>query len=320
MDITSLYYFAEVAKDLNITRTANRLYISQQTLSNHIQRLEEYFGAALLYRKPHLALTYAGEFVLSYANVVAKEETNLKDILSDIEHKERGVINLGGSTLRLNMLPAILPRFSERYPNVELRLENTLSNNLEPLVSKGELDFAIVTQAKADNNLIQEHLISDEIYLCVADSLLYKHYGMEANEIKARSIRGAHLRDFAKLPFCIYNNYMGNQIQNAFDDEKVTPIAYLTTKHTQLSTNVGFTGIAAFFATRVNLAERRGETPAGMNIFPLMYREEQMKLDVFLLRHKQRYMTHYAKYFVELLLDYYEQVEKERISRLAVEE
>ena len=54
MDITSLYYFTEVAKDLHITRTANRLYISQQTLSNHIQRLEEHFGAQLLNRKPHL--------------------------------------------------------------------------------------------------------------------------------------------------------------------------------------------------------------------------------------------------------------------------
>ncbi len=41
MDLTSLYYFTELAKDLHITRTANRLYISQQTLSNHILRLEE---------------------------------------------------------------------------------------------------------------------------------------------------------------------------------------------------------------------------------------------------------------------------------------
>ena len=51
MDITSLYYFSELAKDLHMTRTANRLFISQQTLSNHIQRLEEYYGVKLLYRK-----------------------------------------------------------------------------------------------------------------------------------------------------------------------------------------------------------------------------------------------------------------------------
>lgn len=36
MDTLSLYYFSELAKDLHITRTASRLFISQQTLSNHI--------------------------------------------------------------------------------------------------------------------------------------------------------------------------------------------------------------------------------------------------------------------------------------------
>ena len=54
MDTLSLYYFSELAKDLHITRTANRLFISQQTLSNHIMRLEEYYGVKLLNRKPSL--------------------------------------------------------------------------------------------------------------------------------------------------------------------------------------------------------------------------------------------------------------------------
>ena len=67
-----------------MTRTAQRLYISQQTLSNHIHRLEQHYGCPLLYRKPTLSLTCAGEFVLSFAQVVRKEERNLEDILSDI--------------------------------------------------------------------------------------------------------------------------------------------------------------------------------------------------------------------------------------------
>ena len=50
MDLISLYYFQELSKDLNMTKTAERLYISQQTLSNHIQRLEQYYGTKLFYR------------------------------------------------------------------------------------------------------------------------------------------------------------------------------------------------------------------------------------------------------------------------------
>ena len=47
MDITSLHYFRELTKDFNMTKTAARLYISPQTLSNHIQRLEQYYGTPL---------------------------------------------------------------------------------------------------------------------------------------------------------------------------------------------------------------------------------------------------------------------------------
>ena len=66
MDLVSLYYFSELAKDLHMTRTAERLFISQQTLSNHIARLEDYYGTSLLYRKPSLSLTPAGERVFDF--------------------------------------------------------------------------------------------------------------------------------------------------------------------------------------------------------------------------------------------------------------
>ncbi|WP_337495839.1 LysR family transcriptional regulator [[Ruminococcus] lactaris] len=78
MDIESLYYFSELSKSLNMTHTANRLYISQQTLSNHIQRLENFYGTPLFYRKPKLSLTSAGTEVLKFADMVIINHQNLK--------------------------------------------------------------------------------------------------------------------------------------------------------------------------------------------------------------------------------------------------
>lgn len=57
MNLLSLYYFVELAKELHVTNTAQKLYISQQNLSQHIQRLEQYYGVPLFHRKPKLALT-----------------------------------------------------------------------------------------------------------------------------------------------------------------------------------------------------------------------------------------------------------------------
>ena len=54
MNLLSLYYFVELAKELHVTNTAQKLYISQQNLSQHIQRLEQYYGVPLFHRKPKL--------------------------------------------------------------------------------------------------------------------------------------------------------------------------------------------------------------------------------------------------------------------------
>ena len=54
MNLISLYYFTELAKELHMTNTAQKLYITQQNLSQHIQRLEQYYGVELFYRKPKL--------------------------------------------------------------------------------------------------------------------------------------------------------------------------------------------------------------------------------------------------------------------------
>lgn len=317
MDITSLYYFTEVAKDLHITRTANRLYISQQTLSNRIQRLENEVGTQLLNRKPKLSLTYAGEFVQAFADVVLREQTNLADILSDIEQNERGVIRFGASTMRMNALAAIFPAFTARYPNVEIRLSSVISRGLESLVANGELDFAIVVSDKSDSDLIQEDLMQDQIYLCVAEPLLRQHYGDEAEEIKTRSLQGALMKDFAKLPFCLFSNNMGQRIHACFEEAGYAPKTLLTTAHTHICTTIGFQGSMAFFATQANLIGRRAEIPANMNIFPLLCHGEPMSLQVSLLRHRRRYLTHFSKYFLELLSDYSSDAEQTPISRIA---
>ena len=106
MDIQSLYYFAELSKDLHITHTAERLHISQQTLSNHLLRLERHFGARLIERGQPPRLTSAGEYVLRFAERLERDETNLRDMLSDAERQERGTLRVGGQRNEAERLPS----------------------------------------------------------------------------------------------------------------------------------------------------------------------------------------------------------------------
>lgn len=317
MDLISLYYFSELAKDLHMTRTANRLFISQQTLSNHIQRLEDYYGAKLLHRKPALSLTTAGEFVLAFADVISKEEVNLKDILSDIARQERGVLRFGASAVRLNMcLPAVLPQFSARYPNVELRITDTVTARLEPLVLDGTLDFAVTLNGEEHPKLVSHQLIDDQVYLCVADSLLQSCCGETAQELKERAIHGAEVKDFAKLPFCIFDNRMGRQINQCFEAANVTPRAYITSTYIQIGTTVCFQRLAACFISQTSLVSQRRDIPADINIFPLYYQGQPLTQRLSLIRMKDRYLSHYSKFFLDQLFQYFDDVERVHMERI----
>lgn len=317
MELISLYYFTELAKDLHMTRTAERLFISQQTLSNHIARLESYYGAQLFYRKPRLSLTPSGEYVNSFANVMLREESNLKGILFDVEQQERGLLRFGASTLRMNTsLPHILPRFTERYPKVELRLTDTISSELIELVLNESLDLAVTVVRRDDPRLIEKQLLDDQVYLCVADSLLQKYYGDEAAEIKRRAAHGAMVKDFAKLPFCLLENRIGELIYECFAEAHITPWPYITSTYTSISATICFERLAAAFIPRVCLADLRNSIPDDINIFPMLYHGRSLTQQVYLIHLKDRYLPRPFHYFQTLLSEYYRDVETIGLERV----
>ena len=316
MELTTLYYYSELAKDLNMTRTAERLFLSQQTLSNHIARLEEYYGTQLFSRKPRLALTPAGEQVLAFANAILREDADLKEYLFDIEQQERGLLRFGASTLRINTtLPHILPRFSARYPKVELRLTDTISSELTRLVLDRQLDLAVTVSWEANPKLTEHHLMDDQVYLCVADSLLREHYGDEAEAIKTRALEGAVLKDFAKLPFCLLDNRVGERINECFLESRVTPHSYVRSSYTQISCMICFQRLAAAFIPHVCLADQRSLIPDDVNIFPLLHSGQPLYQHVILIHLTDRYRTRYFRFFQDLLNRHYQDVEQLRLIR-----
>ncbi len=293
MDLTSLYYFQELSKDLNMTKAAERLYISQQTLSNHIQRLEQYYGTKLFYRKPSLSLTCAGEFVLSFAQVVGKEERNLKEA--------RGT----------QFLPRILPDFHQMYPRVEVRFVEGLSQGLERQTSNGELDFALVLSDRYSPDLVEHEFLQDHIYLCVPENLLRAYYTPEeVRERKIQAVQGVELRDFDRLPFALMTNRLGARIQEIFTREHIQPNVFFTAPSTAQTLPMCTKGLAACYCTHMNLVEKRGTVDANVNIFPLYDQGVPLVQKLSLLRHKQRYLTHFAKYFMDLTFQVAASIEK----------
>jgi len=318
MDTTSLFYFRELARELHMTRTAERLFISQQTLSNHIQRLEQQLGCQLFLRKPSLSLTYAGEQVLRFADDLLRSQENLENILAEITEQDRGLIRFGASALRMNAcLPAILPEFSAEFPEVELRLLDYVSNDLEPRVLSEELDFAVTAEGTEESALINEFLMDDPIFLCVSERLLRQVCGDRTDALKARAINGADIRDFSGLPYCSFENRLGYQVRQCFQAAGLTPKVRFTAYHTQIVTTIGLKGLAAFFGTQMGLSNREDEILDDMNIFPLVFNGKPLCQRIQFIRNPKRYMTRYDLRFRELIFRYFTDLKAHRIQRTA---
>ena len=144
MNFQNLKYFLLVAEELNITRAAERLYISQQSLSNHISNMERELDVKLFTRSPKLSLTYAGELLVDTATQILDLHTQYLTKVGDISRHYMGVLRLGIShTCGLALLPEILPRFRAEFPMVEFSLFEGNSNQLEDELSHGRIDLIV---------------------------------------------------------------------------------------------------------------------------------------------------------------------------------
>ncbi len=319
MDLNSLNYFTELTKDLNMTQTAKRLYLSQQTLSNHIARLERYCGTALFYRKPRLSLTPAGRALLHFSSSILNQEREFREILSDLIDESRGVIRFGASFIRYNyMLPSILPVFSQKYPQVSLQLTDDTSGHLMEKLNQGELDVVLSVRNENLPGLSDTLLLSNQLYLLVSDRLLFQYYGEAARSIKEHSRHGAQLEDFARLPFLLITppNKLGSIIANCFEEAGVIPRVYLSTSYMRMSTSLASLGLCASFSTTTPLHKLQQNLATDVNIFPVLYKQKPVSHDLYLAYYENRYHPQYIQYFLQLIREYYSKIEALDLTRI----
>ena len=94
MNFSSMEYFKVLAEERNFTRAAERLHITQQSLSSHIAGMEKELGSQLLVRRVPLTLTYAGEVMLRYATDFQKFHNDMQREFCDISRRKARLINL----------------------------------------------------------------------------------------------------------------------------------------------------------------------------------------------------------------------------------
>ena len=320
MNFESIYYFTELAKTLNMNETGEKLYISQQTLSNHIKRLEDYYGTKLFFRKPKLMLTPIGEEYLKYAEKVLTAEADMINKIRDMESEDMGKLIIGASSPRADIfIPSIIEKFTEEFPQVSLVLREKQSQDLEEMCLENKIDIAIsIDEDYKNENLKSRLLLEEKLYLCVSDRLLEK-YVEDLETLKEKSLKKIDLRDFEKVPFLLYtqDNRIRNLIDKSFKEAGVKPNNYIETAYSRIALAICNKAIAAVFISQMNIKRRMQEFGDDINVFPIYSKNKPVTLGIYAIKNKNRYSTKYAKRFIELLEEYFDSFNSEKLERIA---
>ena len=169
MELRHLRYFVAVAEELNFSRAAGRMYLSQPALSQQIRKLEQELGVLLFYRtKNHVALTEPGRALLQGA----------RRVLVLVEQTAREVREVGGAEARhlrvgfpeyANHTPVAdaLQTFRRRHPCVELEEHETftLQETLQQLdkLHRGALDVGFMLRPAEDEAIEVEQVLDIEL-------------------------------------------------------------------------------------------------------------------------------------------------------------
>lgn len=164
-------YFIAIVETGSLSKAAEKLWVSQPSLSQYLKKLEKEVGVELFdHSTSPLRLTYAGERYYESALKMRRLDENTKKELHDIENETSGRIRLGIPFWRSAcLLPEIFPYFYEKYPNIQLELSEGRAKVVVERLMNDEIDLAVVNQTQlADHSKLRcQTIFAEHILLAV---------------------------------------------------------------------------------------------------------------------------------------------------------
>lgn len=187
-DLVLLRSFVAVVDCANFTRAAERLHLTQSTVSQQVRRLEESLDCQLLDRdQRRVVATAEGERLLGYARRILALNEEASDVL--LHQQSEGVLRLGvPEDFAAERLMPLLSRFGQDHPGVRLEVTSGLGPELTRLYRRGEFDLLLVKQMGASDDC----LASWPEPLCWVDSRATPAFGRDPLPLVAFPVGGLY--------------------------------------------------------------------------------------------------------------------------------
>jgi LysR family hydrogen peroxide-inducible transcriptional activator len=165
MNLQQLEYIVALDQYKSFSRAAETCYITQATLSTMVKKLEEELDTVIFDRKTNPILTTdCGKTIIEEAKKVLYHRANLKQISSNIKGKIEGELRIGViPTVAGNLLHRFLPQMLEKYPLLQLTIQEITTNHIVRLLKSGELNVGILSTPLPKAELEEEILYYEKL-------------------------------------------------------------------------------------------------------------------------------------------------------------
>ncbi len=301
MDTKQIEYILKIAEENNITRAAEKLFITQPALNQQLLRLEKELGTQLFHRsRTDWHPTEAGEIYLKNARSMLQIKKETYRIINDMVSEKKGHLSVGFTPGRgIAMFSAVYPKFHKEYPEIIVTPNEMSVKKQQTAISNGDLDIGFLTLC--DNQRTSDHyipIVQEEIFLAIPArhplSVLHSSKSDENNY---------HELDIASVkyePFVLmYKESTVRQMvdhifkEAAFEPNVLFETASTSTILTMIQANL-WCGLIPY-----NYIKNPIE---GISCFSL---PSHPAWSVAATYRKNSYLTHAAEYFIKLAKDYW---------------
>ena len=302
-----------VYREKSISKAAQKLFVSQPSLSIMIRKIEEEVGVPLFDRtsKP-LRLTQAGEEYIKATEAISHIEREFENYVNAYNQVVTGSLTIGANQLLSSqVLPDYVARFIHRYPGIDLHMVDDNPTVLENMISSGQLDL-VIDNKRLDAAVFEQRLFRVERLLLAVPESFDCNKGLEEYQLREQDIiSGAYLapevkpvplKQFQGIPFISMtkDNDTRRRTDAMFHEAGVSPEIILEIDRLVTLYNFVENGTAASVVSDTLVRNLR--YPSGRVVFYALCPPHAQR-DIYVSYKRGRYYSKAMNAFMELLFD-----------------
>ena len=306
---SNMNYVYEVYKEGSFSKAADKLFISQPALSAMVKKVEKKIGASNFDRsRSPVRLTECGKEYIKIVEQIMKMEEEFTGYVSNLNELSTGSLCIGGTYLFVSYIfPGILKKFQKLYPNVELKMVEGHTLQLEQKLFSGEIDL-LMDNYPMDEELYEKRYVKTEHLLLAVPAAFKSNTAARAWSLsvadihngvhKAPETSGVPLKMFEEEPFVFLREH--NDTRERVEDicKRAGIIPKVAWKLDQMITTYHLTeqGMGISFISDTAVKYLQGD----VNVYYYKIDDPAAERNVYFYYRKNKYFTRSMAEFMKL--------------------